>query len=195
MLIIIWGEFQALGGNLYHTKNARNQKSITYWYSILISTYQKESKPNRLYHLIFLHHIAKNLPKTFTDNKGVTKSSYPTHNVPERMEVPMKTIHLPLPKMRGRSTATCKDNALSKHLRIPRTDLSSKSVNPSQKLVDTQWMSIQYQDRSPPKSTMHPNSDFGISEHPDSIIMGMTKSPKGLKFSHAILIPSNESII
>ena len=132
MLITIWGEFQALGGNLYHTKNARNQKSITYWYSILISTYQKESKPNRLYHLIFLHHIAKNLPKAFTDNKGVTKSSYPTHNVPERMEVPMKTIHLPLPKMRGRSTAACKDNALSKHLRIPRTDLSSKSVNPSQ---------------------------------------------------------------
>ena len=77
-------------------------------------------------------------------------------------------------------------------------DWSILQVNkskPTSKLVDTQWTSIQYQDRSPPKSTVHPNSDFGISEHPDSIIMGMTKSPKGLKFSHAILIPSNESII
>jgi hypothetical protein len=81
-----------------------------------------------------LHHIAKNLPETFTDNKGVTKSSYPAHNAPERMEVPIKTIQLSLLKKRGRSTAAPKDNAPSKLLRIPRTRFS-KSVNPSQPQV------------------------------------------------------------
>jgi hypothetical protein len=75
-----------------------------------------------------------NLPETFTDNKGVTKSSYSTYNAPERMEIPIKTIQLPLPKKRGRSTTAPKDNALSKHPRILRTR-SSKSVNPSQHQV------------------------------------------------------------
>ena len=49
--------------------------------------------------------------ETFTDNKGVTKSSYPTYNAPERMEVPIKTIQLPLSKKRGRRTTALKDNA------------------------------------------------------------------------------------
>ena len=74
------------------------------------------------------------MPKTFTDNKGVTKSSYPTYNAPKRMEVPIKTIQLPLPKKRGRSTAAPNDNAPNKRPRIPRT-ISSKSVNPSQPQV------------------------------------------------------------
>ena len=74
------------------------------------------------------------MPETFTDNKGVTKSSYPTYNAPERMEVPIKTIQLPLPKKRGRSTAAPKDNDPSKSPRIPRTRYS-KLVNPSQPQV------------------------------------------------------------
>ena len=78
-----------------------------------------------------MHHITKNLPEVFTDNKGVTKSSYPTHNVPERIEVPIKTIQLSLLKKMGRSTAAPKDNAPSKRPQIPRTR-SSKLVNPSQ---------------------------------------------------------------
>ena len=95
-----------------------------------------------------MHHIAKNLPETFTDNKGVTKSSNPTYNAPERTEVPIKTIQLPLPKKRGRSTAAPKDNAPNKRPRIPRT-ISSKSVNPSQPQVGRhpKWMSIQNPDQ------------------------------------------------
>jgi hypothetical protein len=49
------------------------------------------------------------MPKTFIDNKGVTKSSYPIYNAPERMEVPIKTIQLPLPEKRERSTTAPKD--------------------------------------------------------------------------------------
>ena len=142
-----------------------------------------------------MHHITKNLLETFTDNKGVTKSSYPTYNAPERMEVPIKIIQLPLSKKRERSTAALKDNAPSKRPRISRT-ISSKSVNPSQPQVGRhpKWMSIQNPDQNPPGSTVHPNSDPGTLEHPDSI-WEMTRSPKGLTYSHAILIPSNESII
>jgi len=71
------------------------------------------------------------MQEKFTDNKGVTKSSYPTYNAPERMEVQIKTIQLPLPKKRRGSTAAPKDNDPSKRPRIPRT-ISFKSVNPSQ---------------------------------------------------------------
>ena len=70
------------------------------------------------------------MPETFTDNKGVTKSSYPTYNAPEKIEIPIKTIQLPLSKKTGRSTTAPKDNAPSKRLKITRT-ISSKSVNPS----------------------------------------------------------------
>jgi hypothetical protein len=41
----------------------------------------------------------------------VTITSYPARNAPERVEVPIKIIQLPLPKKRGRSTADPKDNA------------------------------------------------------------------------------------
>jgi len=80
--------------------------------------------------IINLQHIVNNLSETFTDYKGVTKSSYPARNAPERVEVPIKTIQLPLPKKRGRSTAAPKDNATSKRSRISSAK-SSKSVNPS----------------------------------------------------------------
>jgi hypothetical protein len=81
--------------------------------------------------IINLQHITNNLLETFTDYKGVTKSSYRARNAPERVEVPIKTIQLPLLKKRGRSTAAPKDNAPSKRPRKSRTK-SSKSVNPSQ---------------------------------------------------------------
>jgi len=50
------------------------------------------------------------------------------------VEVPIKTIPLPLPKKRGRSMTAPKDNAPSKHMRKSRAK-SSKSVNPSQPQV------------------------------------------------------------
>ena len=43
--------------------------------------------------IIDLQNIANNLPDTFSDYKGVTKSLHPTRNVPKRVEVPNKTTH------------------------------------------------------------------------------------------------------
>ena len=44
--------------------------------------------------IIELQHIANNLSDTFTNTKGVTKSSFPARNAPERIELPNKTIQL-----------------------------------------------------------------------------------------------------
>jgi hypothetical protein len=45
----------------------------------------------------YLQHIANNLPYSFTNLKGVTKSFSPARNAPERVEVPIKTTQLPVP--------------------------------------------------------------------------------------------------
>ena len=77
--------------------------------------------------IINLQHIANNLPEAFTDYKGLTKSSYPARNAPERVEVSNKNIQLlPLPKKRGRSTAAPNDDAQMKRQRIPRIDLQNQ---------------------------------------------------------------------
>ena len=42
--------------------------------------------------ILNLQNIANNLPDAFTAGKDVTKSYIPARNVPERIEVPKKTI-------------------------------------------------------------------------------------------------------
>jgi hypothetical protein len=104
------------------------------------------------------------------------------------VEVPIKTIQLPLPKKRGRSTAAPKDNAPSKCPKKSRTK-SSKSVNPSQPQVGKHPIV----DKSPiqgpnpqPRSTVHSNSDSGTLEHPDSIVLGNVESNNGVKKFHQL---------
>jgi hypothetical protein len=62
--------------------------------------------------IIDLQNIANNLPDTFTDYKGVTKSYHPARNVPERVEVPNKTTQSPINNKRGRSTPRSKMSLL-----------------------------------------------------------------------------------
>ena len=52
-----------------------------------------------------MQNIANNLPDAFTAGKDVTKSFMPARNVPERIEVPKKTIQLPSSGKSGRSMA------------------------------------------------------------------------------------------
>jgi hypothetical protein len=142
-----------------------------------------------------LQHIANNLPEAFTDYKGVTKSSYPTRNAPERVEVPIKTIQLPLPKKRGRSTAAPMDNAPSKRQRKSRTK-SSKLVNLSQPQVGRHPIvdkSLTPGPNSQLGSTVHPNSDPGTSKHPDSIVLGNIESNNRVKEIYINYIDSGES--
>jgi hypothetical protein len=113
----------------------------------------------------------------------------------ERVEVPIKTIQLPLPNKRGRSMAAPKDNAPSKRPRISRTK-SSKSVNPSQPQVGRHPIVDKNPKLGPnpqPGSMVHPNSDPGTSEHPDSIILGNDESINGVKEISINYINSGES--
>lgn len=103
----------------------------------------------------------------FTDTKGVTKSNYPTRNVPERVEVPIKTFQLLTQEKRGRSKATTKDTTSCKQQRISRTK-SSKTFNANQPDVGKLSMDTHPQLRS----TVHSITDPGTSEHPGSIVLG-----------------------
>ena len=104
--------FPALGGDFKYQNECQkiiwNAQGIPPLDPRTLETEQQVQK------IINLQHIVNNLPEAFTDYKGVTKSSYPASNVPERVEVPIKIIQLPLPKKRGRSMAAPKDNAPSK---------------------------------------------------------------------------------
>ena len=111
--------FPALGGDYkYHSEYQEINWNAQ---STSPSDPRTQETEQQVQKIINLQHIANNLPEAFTDYKGVTKSSYPARNAPERVEVPIKTIQPPLLKKRGRSTATPKDNAQSKRPRIPRT--------------------------------------------------------------------------
>ena len=67
--------------------------------------------------IINLQHLANNLPDSFTDLKGVTKSLNLVRNAPERVEVPIKTTQVPIPRKRGSSTASDLEHASSKQQR------------------------------------------------------------------------------
>jgi hypothetical protein len=143
-----------------------------------------------------LQHIANNLPEAFTDYKGVTKSSYPTRNAPERVEGPNKNIQLlPLPKKKGRSMAAPKNDAQMKRQRIPRTK-STKSVNPNQPKVGRRPKVDTNPIPGPnpqPGSMVHRNTDPGRSEHPDSTVLGNDESDQGVKEIFVNYIDSGES--
>ena len=77
------------------------------WNALAISASDPRTQETELQvrKIINLQHLANNLPDSFTDLKGVTKSLNPARNAPERVEVPTKTTQLPVPKKRGSSTA------------------------------------------------------------------------------------------
>lgn len=88
------------------------------------------------HHLIInLEHVANNLPDSFTDLKGVTKSLNSVRNAHERVEVPTKTTQLRFPKNRGSSTSSDQEQALSKHQRKSRRK-TLESVNAGQLNID-----------------------------------------------------------
>jgi len=67
------------------------------WDAQDISTHDPRTQESELQvqKIINLQNITNNLPDVFTNYKGVTKSYHPARNVPERIEVPNKTIQIP----------------------------------------------------------------------------------------------------
>jgi hypothetical protein len=90
-----------------------------------------------------LQNIANNLPDTFTNYKGVTKSWNPAVNAPERVEVPKKTTQAPSVVKRGRVVRTEKDTTPNKRPRKEKMRPLQKIVNVSQPGVDIHLVDIQ----------------------------------------------------
>jgi len=113
---------------------------------------------------IDLQNIPNNLLDAFTYYKGVTKSLHPARNVPERVEVPNKTIHPHLVKKRGRSTFKKRDAIANKQ---------KKTGNATQPLVERHLEDIVcpvdiYNPH--PSSDMRINTETGTLEDPRSIV-------------------------
>jgi len=92
--------FPALGGDYKY----QNECQEINWdaQGISSSDPRTQETEQQVQKIINLQHIANNLLEAFIDYKGVTKSSYPARNAPERVEVPNKNIQLlPLKKKEG----------------------------------------------------------------------------------------------
>jgi hypothetical protein len=94
----------------------------------------------------------------------------PAWNVPERIEVPDKTIQLTSSKESGRSTTNpCK------HTRKQRDEYLG-TVNETQPQVERHRVDLH---NPPPTSTVHSIFDDGTLERPDAIVLGNTEPSFG----------------
>jgi hypothetical protein len=89
-----------------------------------------------------LQNVANNLPDTFTDYNGVTKSWNPVINAPERVEILEKTTQAPSVVKRGRVATNKRDNAPNKRQRKEKMRPPQKIVNVSQPVVDRHFVDI-----------------------------------------------------
>jgi hypothetical protein len=90
--------FPTLGGELYQKECQKIDWNAE---GILFTDPRTTEIELQVQRIIDLQNIINNLPDTFSDYKGVTKSLHPARNVPERVEVPNKT-NQPLLTKRGR---------------------------------------------------------------------------------------------
>jgi hypothetical protein len=116
--------FPALGGDIKYQKECPEID----WNAQRISSSDPHKTKLQVWKIINLQYIANNLPDSFTDYKGVTKSNSPTINAPKRVEVPTKTTQPPIQNKRGRSTAIKQDSAPRKQQR-KQGKKPSKQVN------------------------------------------------------------------
>ena len=122
-----------------------------------------------------MQNIANNLPDAFTTGEDVTKSYIPARNVPERIEVPKKTIQLPSSGKSGRSTAIPAGAASRKRNRKEK-GTPSRPANTTQQSVERTEVDRKIPH---PASTVHTFSDAGTSEHPEGVVLGNDEPSKG----------------
>ena len=121
-----------------------------------------------------MQNIANNLPNQFKAGKDVTKSYIPARNVPERIEVPKKTIQLPSSGKSGISTAIPAGAASRKRNRKEKHD-PSRPANMTQRSIERTEVDRKIPH---PASTAHTFSDAGTSEHPDGVVLGNDEPSK-----------------
>jgi hypothetical protein len=105
-------------------------------------------------------------------SKSVTKSYIPARDVPERIELPNKTIQLPSSKESGRSTA-------NPHKRTRKQrDEPLGTVTVTQPQVERHLVDLH---NPPPTSIVHSISDDGTLERHGTIVLGNTEPLFGVK--------------
>jgi hypothetical protein len=126
--------------------------------------------------IINLQNVANNLLDTFTDYKGVTESSNPMVNAPERVDVHKKTSQAPSIVKRGRVAQTKKGNTPNKRPRKEKTRPLQKTLNVSQPGVDRHLV------ETPQSSTQagYRNVSASTSENPDALILGNHETSIGI---------------
>jgi hypothetical protein len=118
--------------------------------------------------ILNLQNVVNNLPDTFTDYNGVTKSLNHTVNAPERVEVSKKTSQAPSVVNRGRIAQTKKDNAPNKRPRKEKRRPLQKIVNMNEPVVDRQLMDISQSSTQ----ARYRNENASTSENPNDLVLG-----------------------
>ena len=124
-----------------------------------------------------MQNIANNLPDAFTTGEDITKSYMPARNVPERIEVPKKTIQLPSSRKSGRST-TIPAGAASRKRNRKGKDTSSIPANVTQQSVERSEVDREIPH---PASIVHTYSDAGTSERPDGVVLENNEPSRGVQ--------------
>jgi len=101
----------------------------------------------------------------------------PARNVPERIEVPKKTIQLPSSGKSGRSMAIPVGAASRKRNRKEK-DTPSIPANVTQQSVERSEVDREIPH---PASTVHTFSDAGTSECPDGVVLGNNEPSRGVQ--------------
>jgi hypothetical protein len=162
--------FPALGGEFkYHTECSKINRDA-------IDTQKEDPRTKeselQVQKIINLQNAANTLPDSFTMSKSVTKSYIPARDVPERIELPNKTIQLPSSKESGRSTA-------NPHKRTRKQrDEPLGTVTVTQPQVERHLVDLH---NPPPTSIVHSISDDGTLERHGTIVLGNTEPLFGVK--------------
>jgi hypothetical protein len=124
-----------------------------------------------------LKNVVNNLPSTFTNYKGVTKSWNHAVNAPERVEIPKKTIQASAVVKRGRAAQTKKDKAPNKRPRKEKMRPLQKIVNVSQPIVNKHLVDI------PQSSTQarYRKESASTSKNPDALMLGNHEASTGIQ--------------
>ena len=167
--------FPALGEELkYH---AESQKINWDAKGIANEDPRTQESELQILRILNLQNITNNLPDAFTAGKDITKSYIPVRNVPERIEVPKKTIQLSSSGKSGKSTAIPTGAASRKRNRKGK-ETPSRLASATQPPVERSKVD---RDDPPPASTVHTFSDAGTSERPDGIVLGNSEPSRGIQ--------------
>jgi hypothetical protein len=166
--------FLALGGGLY--LNNKECREIE-WSASSIQSLDPCTRETKLevQQIIHLQNLANNLPDSFTDIRGVSKSHIPAANAPERVEIPLqgmdstRTPHLTKRERKSDDSVSAKQGCLHQQV-IEKNAMRSLSDIPA----------VTHLEGERPSANVRTNKSTRTSEQPVSNNLGNHKEPDDL---------------